>query len=298
MEIGQWKATAELGDVYRKARQLGIETNLAELEAFGFTIVEPSKLNSPGLHKRMLDAVLALEARESPDTVDMMNRPQSERPVYGRSLFRLPAKDAVFAEAILHPVALTLAKYLTGASNHIYNSAALLKRGKAGVTRMHCDSVGFSSPLPPYGATCNTSWILTDYTRETGTFFIVPGSHRYCRAPGAVDQPKVMGGPNDDELGIPVIAEPGSLFVFSGNLWHGTYPKEDEALRVHCAIMYARNYVYPGEKFSDIPDAWVEKYGPEFARLVGRRAWQGYGDEGPDVTRLAGVQRAQTTPSA
>jgi hypothetical protein len=298
MEIGDWKATAELGEVYRTARKLGLESNLAELEAFGFTIVEPDKAAPPGFGARMLEAVLELEAREAPDTVDMMNRPQSERPVYGRSIFRLPAKHPVFAEAVTNPVALTLAKYLTGASNHIYNSAALLKRGKAGVTRMHCDSVGFSSPLPPYGATCNTSWILTDYTRETGTFFIVPGSHRYCRQPGPVDLPKIMGGPNDDELGIPIVAAPGSLFVFSGNLWHGTYPKEDEALRVHCAIMYARNYVFPGESFADIPDELVARNGPEFARLVGRSAWQGYGDEGPDVTKLAKVQRAHVTPSA
>jgi hypothetical protein len=298
MQIGDWKATAELGEVYRAARELGLETNLAELEAFGFTIVEPEKAAPPGFAQRMLDAVLELEAKEAPDTVDMMNRPQSERPVYGRSIFRLPAKHPVFAEAIVNPVALTLAKYLTGASNHIYNSAALLKRGKAGVTRMHCDSVGFSSPLPPYGATCNTSWILTDYTRETGTFFIVPGSHRYCRQPGAMDLPKIMGGPNDDELGIPVVAAPGSLFVFSGNLWHGTYPKEDEDLRVHCAIMYARNYVFPGESFADIPDELVKANGPEFARLVGRNAWQGYGDEGPDVSKLAKVQRAHVTPSA
>lgn len=298
MEIGSWKATAELGEVYRRARELGLETNLAELEAFGFTIVEPDKVAPKGFAERMLDAVLELEAREAPETVDMMNRPQAERPVYGRSIFRLPAKHPVFAEAITNPVALTLAKYLTGASNHIYNSAALLKRGTAGVTRMHCDSVGFSSPLPPYGATCNTSWILTPYNRETGTFFIVPGSHRYCRQPGPMDLPKIMGGPNDDELGIPIVAEPGSLFVFSGNLWHGTYPKEDEALRVHCAIMYARNYVYPGESFADIPDDVVAAGGPEFARLVGRQAWQGYGDEGPDVTKLAKVQRAHVTPSA
>ena len=62
--------------------------------------------------------------------------------------------------------------------------------------------------------------------------------------------------------------------------------------------MYARNYVYPGESFADIPDELVKANGPEFARLVGRNAWQGYGDEGPDVMKLAKVQRAHVTPSA
>src|SRR5437588_12689127 len=26
-------------------------------------------------------------------------------------------------------------------------------------------------------------WVLTDYTVENGTFYMVPGSHRYCRHP-------------------------------------------------------------------------------------------------------------------
>ena len=39
MEIGNWKTTAELSEIYRTARDLGVETNIAELEAFGFTIV-------------------------------------------------------------------------------------------------------------------------------------------------------------------------------------------------------------------------------------------------------------------
>ena len=46
LQIGNWKATAELGEVYRAARELGIESNLAELEAFGFTIVPPESVTS------------------------------------------------------------------------------------------------------------------------------------------------------------------------------------------------------------------------------------------------------------
>ncbi len=40
MEIGTWNATADLNDIYRQIRDLGLETNLAELEAFGFTTIE------------------------------------------------------------------------------------------------------------------------------------------------------------------------------------------------------------------------------------------------------------------
>ena len=40
MDIGDWSATPDLNDIYRDIRALGLETNLAELEAFGFTVIE------------------------------------------------------------------------------------------------------------------------------------------------------------------------------------------------------------------------------------------------------------------
>jgi hypothetical protein len=40
MEIGDWRATRDLNDLYREIRGLGLEANVAELEAFGFTVIE------------------------------------------------------------------------------------------------------------------------------------------------------------------------------------------------------------------------------------------------------------------
>ena len=40
MEIGDWKATRGLNEAYRAIRTIGLETNLAELDAFGFTVIE------------------------------------------------------------------------------------------------------------------------------------------------------------------------------------------------------------------------------------------------------------------
>jgi hypothetical protein len=43
MEIGEWRATRDLNDLYREIRDLGLETNLAELEAFGFTVIAATR---------------------------------------------------------------------------------------------------------------------------------------------------------------------------------------------------------------------------------------------------------------
>ena len=56
MEIGDWKSTKDLNDVYGEARELGLETNLAELEVYGFTVVENAI--SDDLTDRAVEAIL------------------------------------------------------------------------------------------------------------------------------------------------------------------------------------------------------------------------------------------------
>ncbi len=43
MAISDWKSTREPSPLYRQIRELGLEQNVAELDAFGFTILEPGR---------------------------------------------------------------------------------------------------------------------------------------------------------------------------------------------------------------------------------------------------------------
>lgn len=63
MNIEKWSGTEDLSQIYLGIRELGLETNLAELEAFGFTVVEGAlspeltkdlKEHSPRLGRRKL----------------------------------------------------------------------------------------------------------------------------------------------------------------------------------------------------------------------------------------------------
>ena len=56
MQIGDWAATRDLNRIYGDIRAFGLETNLAELEAFGFTVIEGAL--SPDLTTRLRGAVL------------------------------------------------------------------------------------------------------------------------------------------------------------------------------------------------------------------------------------------------
>jgi ectoine hydroxylase-related dioxygenase (phytanoyl-CoA dioxygenase family) len=160
---------------------------------------------------------------------------------------------------------------------------------------MHCDCVGVPPPLPVYSTMCNVSWILTPYREETGTLGMVPGSHRLCRHPTQFEQPEFMGGPMPSDMVVPVRAEPGSLVVFPGNTWHCTYPKTTDGVRAHIVTAFGRNFVAAGEDFSDTPESALAYGGPEFARLLGRKNWQGYGRAGPKLENIALVRAAYQT---
>jgi ectoine hydroxylase-related dioxygenase (phytanoyl-CoA dioxygenase family) len=293
MDIGEWPATAGLNDVMRTARELDLERNLLELEAFGFTVIEPFRAASEAFIDRLRSAVYALVEAEDPAAVDINLQPEETRPAYGRQFFHLVVKDEVFAEALMNPYTLTLARYILGSSCRLYSTVAFFKTGSVGTTHLHTDSTGMPGPLPHYGNVCNVSWVLTDYTVDTGTFYMVPGSHRYCRHPTDLEQPRLMGGPAPNEHGTAVTAPAGSLIVFHGNTWHGTYPKTSEGPRVHIANAFCRNYVNPAENYDDVPEAMLDALGPEFGRLVGKEAWQGYRAEGPKLPRMAKVRQAQ-----
>lgn len=296
MEIQNWKSMAGMAEVYRQARELGIETNIAELETFGFTVIEPEKTGAPpDFAERLLEKVMEAAQREDDLAVELNKHADAEKPAFGRQLFHLLERDPVFIEAMMNPAVRIMGSYLMGLSYRLFSMVAFLKEGQARSTPMHCDSVGVPTPLPAYGSVCNVSWILTEYTAENGSLGMVPGSHRYCRHPTDGEQPKFIGGLMDDAVVTPIIASPGSLAVFTGNTWHCTYPKTSAGVRAHIATAFCRNYVNPAETYDDLPDEMIAPHGPELARLIGRTAWQGYRAEGPRLENMALVHPAYQT---
>ncbi len=295
MEIGNWTSSAETNDIVRDARRLGIESSLLELELFGFTVIEPERAAPAGLTDRMMRATQEWIDRESPSHVSLNNYDKS--PVDGRHMFHLLLKDPVFADAMMNPVVMTLARHATGRLGRLSTTVAFIKSGTAKPTGLHCDATGVSAPMPAFGHLINISYILTNFTEETGTLAIVPGSNRWCRPPTPIEQPKCLGGVNDN-ICIPILAKPGSIVAFNGNTWHGAYPKKDPGLRLHISYAFSRSYVMPTENYDDIPDSLVERYGPEFAQLLGKYDWQSWRSEGPRFDRAAAGEMARAAAKA
>ncbi|MGH6986661.1 MAG: phytanoyl-CoA dioxygenase family protein [Caulobacteraceae bacterium] len=274
MKLDSWDTTAELNPIYADVRALGLEVCVAELDAFGFTVIEPEKVAPAEFYTRLRNAILAVHERRTKEQIapeDLATASiKGAWPV--ATHWALLGEDPAFEEAVLNPVVYTMARYMCGRSVLLSDAIALVKRRDDTPTHpLHIDQAGTPPPLPPYQQVINITWTLTDYTREQGAVAIVPGSHRFGRMPMPYEE-NFLG--NDAPVrAIPVECPAGSLIIWGGTTWHGSFPRTAPGVRVNLIMTFCRGYMKQVRDFrGEIPRAVLERNGEEFANLLGINA--------------------------
>jgi hypothetical protein len=280
MQIGDWAATRDLNRIYRDIRELGLEANLAELEAFGFTVIEGAL--SPELTRRLREAVLAAWEERYGRTLDLETETELREVQLASYLLY---KDPVFEEAVLNPRPLALITYLLGASCWLSSLTSHVKGpGEVGLL-LHSDTAnGVPAPFSAYSHVANCNYALTDYTEAGGCLALVPGSHRLHRQPTRWEVN--LAGNERNPHAIPIEVPAGSAVVWHGNTWHGSFPRKVPGLRVNLATYFCRQYMAPQEIYGDsVPPELLARHGREsrMAQLLGLNHFNGWRDEGPDL---------------
>ncbi len=294
MEIGEWAATPDLGRIYREIRALGLETNLAELEAFGFTVIEGAL--SPELTVRLRDAVLRSWEERYGRRLDLEGETElNEVRLASYLLF----KDPVFEEAVLNPKPLALITYLLGQSCWLSSLTSHVKGpGEVGLL-LHSDTAnGVPAPFSAYSHVANCNYALTDYTEAGGCLAMVPGSHRLHRQPTRWEVH--LAGPERNPQAIPIEVPAGSAVVWHGATWHGSFPRRTPGLRVNLAAYFCRQYMAPQEIYGDcVPTELIARHGRDsrMAQLLGLNRFNGWRDEGPDLDRRRVLPAGRTWQS-
>jgi len=148
---GEWSATPELNRIYRDVRALGLESNLAELEAFGFTVIRDAL--SPELTRKLRDAVVGSWENHFGRKLDLQNETELHEVQLAPYLLY---KDPVFEAALLNPRPLALITYLLGQSCWLSSMTSHVKGpGEVGLL-LHSDTAnGMPAPFSAYSQVAN-----------------------------------------------------------------------------------------------------------------------------------------------
>jgi hypothetical protein len=277
MDIGEWTATPDLNDIYREVRARGLETNLAELEAFGFTVIEGAL--TPRQTAAARNAILEISEQRLGRRLDLENETD-----YADLQFIpfLLFKDPIFREVLMSPGPLALVSYLLGNHCVLSSMGSHLKGPGGNGLLLHSDTGnGAPDPFTPYSQVANCNFALTDYTEEKGALAMVPGSHRHARQPTRWE----VGLDGERRYGhvIPIEVPAGSAIVWHGNTWHGSFPRKVPGLRVNLSCYFCREYIQPQEDYRhNVPDGFLRgEEDARLARLLGADLVYGWQDEGP-----------------
>ena len=285
MEFGQFKSTEALNKTFNQITELGLESNIVELDTYGFTVVPPEKVADKSFFNRIRETVLRLcKERTGIDFSLEQNGAFGEYKAQPQTdgqflLFYLLMADQVFEEWIVNPTLYTLIDYLMRCQQQLSSLTSFVKwRGDRDSLGLHSDSPpDRDGHLPACSDVANAAYCLTDYTLDNGAIAMVPGSHLYCRQPRAGE---------GEKRAVPVEAEAGSLIAWHGNIWHGAFPKKTEGLRLNVTSYHCHRRLKTQEAYQwRVSQEMLDRNPPEFARLVGADDHMGWDENGPDYSR-------------
>lgn len=240
MKIEDWESAESMPMLYRELQALGLESNIAELEAFGFTVVPPEKVASPEFHEAVKDAL----ERVISDRFGAIDESGDLWHDTNENIRFIMWDDPIFEKVVLLPAALGLIQYLVGTNCTLSLCDGWMKGPGEVVTAVHCDWTDATRrTFPPEPNHANINYVLTDYSKEDGCLGFVPGSHKWRRKP-SVEESKACA-----KKLHPVEAPAGSMIVFGDHVWHGSYPRTVPGHRLMVLCEYARPRLQMQEPF-------------------------------------------------
>jgi ectoine hydroxylase-related dioxygenase (phytanoyl-CoA dioxygenase family) len=262
-----WDPSADLDEIWRDIKACDLTENVAEYEAYGYTVVPPEKVAPPEFHAKVLEAVLGVHERRTGHKVDLNGNSGIDSPLTQTN--DIMREDPIFEKLPLIPAVYAMARYACGRSVVLSEINCSVKNQDPRRTHsLHVDQIGTPPPNPPYAQMLNVTWTLTDYSKELGTTAMVPCSHRFGRMPLSYEADFLAENPA--VRAVPVESKAGSLIIWHGALWHGAYPRSAPGVRVNTVLPFTRWYMRPQRDFRrECPPEVLARNPPEFAQLMG-----------------------------
>jgi len=203
----------------------------------------------------------------------------------------LVARSPTCRALIQHPLILAATQQLlTGATSFHLHLTQVIAIGPAEPGQpIHRDQWAFDFfPFPMgYEVQCNTIWAMSDFTAENGATRVIPGSHLY--------EDKLQLGHEDCEAAeMPA----GSVFVYTGAVYHGGGANRSQATRYGLNLTYARSWLRQEEnQYLSVPFEVARELPDDLLKLIGyqRGAYAlGYVDDVRDPLEVLRGKRADS----
>jgi ectoine hydroxylase-related dioxygenase (phytanoyl-CoA dioxygenase family) len=181
--------------------------------------------------------------------------------------FMLINHGSEFLDLVEHPVALDFAREQLGPDPLLSSVVASIARPGNVQQQLHADQQYVPEPWS-YVFSMNVVWALDDFTQENGATVVVPGSHRFGRAP------ELDAGPLHS-----IVGPAGSMIVLDGRIWHAAGANRT-ADRNRMAVLshYCAPFIRQQENvFRSLDPAIRHRLTPSQRKLLGYDIWSGLG---------------------
>ena len=271
---------------FRAIVDLKLAPYVAELDAFGYTVIPPELVGSADQVERIKKAVVRVAksrfgiAIDDDLTVPDLSKLGAQAQSGQILLFYLLFEGPEFEEWLDNPVLLALVDYFMRGSGQLSSMISFVKwkGGNYGSgLGLHSDSPSSPEGVIPgsYDFIVNAALVLSPYTRENGAIAVVPGSHNLGR------QPQPGEGVDD---AIPVEAPVGSLIFWRGGIWHGAYPKLSDGYRLNLTTYFVNRAFKTQERYGreHVPPELLAGRDERYARILGMDNYLGWDARGPE----------------
>ena len=259
------RMTVENPDIYHRARALGVERHVREVEENGYTVIEHA-----------ISADFADEIREVTHRAVMSHD--------GYQLQWMLYHGVEFERLVQNAPLMTLMDASLGRGAVIASISAIVRGPGKGTIPMHTDYSMVPEPYPEFAMTGVGVWALEDWSTASGPTWIVPGSHRERRGPG-----KGEGA----DRGVPIEMPKGSVVYFTHGVWHWQGDRTEPGERVTIHSHFNRG-ILRGLEPKKIDPQMMHRNPPRLGEMLGEDDWFDKLDaHGRDYLRAGHMARLQ-----
>ncbi len=264
------RATVENPDIAHRARALGLERHLREVESQGYTVIEHA------ISDAFADAVRAATLRALLPHDDF----QLQWMLYhGRE----------FEQLVQNAPLMTLIDATLGRGAVIASISAIRRGPGPGSIPLHNDYSMVPEPYPQFAMTGVGVWALEDWRVASGPTWLVPGSHRLRRGPK-------RGEPVNGA--VPIEMPKGSVVYFTHGVWHWQGDRSEPGERVTIHSHFNRG-ILRGLEPRRVDPQMMHRNPPRLGEMLGEDDWFDKLDaNGRDYRRAAHMVRLQAFTDA